>query len=787
MERTPPNRTLSSSVTFVVLAGLKRKPYFLPVAVSCMVIGLVCLCQALSHVAPHRGEPGLARERIGNKSDLGWDFFERLEWMLYDWRVRLAARHGGIAGTNLGGVLIDDASATTLLSGALGYRYGLLWPRDVHARLLRELTAEGARAVGFDVLFSELRPDHDRFTQAGNPKAPTPDQLFASALAGAGNGVLAAAGGSFPAELFRTNAWALGDISASIDPDGILRRARAFHDYRVWHPAIRGLEKPLRLQLESAVISTNRISIPRADGEEPYEVPMNADGSLNLDEITGKRPSAPQAPMTTQRVWHMGIVLAARELGLDLDHAEVLRDRILLRGADAVRREIPIDGAGCFYIDWTFSFPDARLTLEPIQALLERSLSRERGDAALLTNRWKDKLVVVGSVATGNNLSDIGATPLAEGSFLLGKYWNVANSVLMDRFVRRSPPGVEFLLIIGMGALAAVLTWNLRVLQASFLVVACGVLYTAIAVGLFIQSRCWLPIVLPVFGALLMNHVSLVTCRVVFEQKERRRVKSVFARIVSPEVVNELLNAEKISLGGAQREVTVLFADVRDFTGFTESVQSQAREFVRQHRLEGAEAEMHLDRQASETLATVNAYLSLVADMVKKHQGTLDKYIGDCVMAFWGAPAPDALHAGHCVRAAVDAHRAIDALNLRRAEENTRRESLGESPLPALPILHFGTGINTGKVTVGLMGSDAHILNYTVFGHEVNLASRLEAASGVGRILISEATRAALRQTDPALADCCVEQPPLAIKGIQHPVRVFEVDWKSDHKTHAPN
>jgi adenylate cyclase len=107
-----------------------------------------------------------------------------------------------------------------------------------------------------------------------------------------------------------------------------------------------------------------------------------------------------------------------------------------------------------------------------------------------------------------------------------------------------------------------------------------AVLYVAIAAFLFVQYRYWLPIVLPVLGALLINHVSLVTYRVVFEQKERWRVKSVFTRIVSPDVVNELLNAETISLGGARRDVTVLFADVRDFTKFTEANQASAQEFV---------------------------------------------------------------------------------------------------------------------------------------------------------------------------------------------------------------
>src|SRR5690606_9182626 len=139
------------------------------------------------------------------------------------------------------------------------------------------------------------------------------------------------------------------------------------------------------------------------------------------------------------------------------------------------------------------------------------------------------------------------------------------------------------------------------------------------------------------------------------------------------------------------------------------------------------------------------------ADTIVQRDATLDKFIGDCVMAFWGAPTENLLHASACVRAAVEAQRAVFELNRQReaenrriAVENERRAAQGLEPLPLLPILTLGTGINTGRVTVGLMGSESTTGvrqgNYTVFGREVNLASRLESLSGHGRVLISEAT-----------------------------------------------
>jgi adenylate cyclase len=291
--------------------------------------------------------------------------------------------------------------------------------------------------------------------------------------------------------------------------------------------------------------------------------------------------------------------------------------------------------------------------------------------------------------------------------------------------------------------------------------------------------------VLPVAGGLLLPHFSLVTCRVVFEQRERRRIKSVFAKIVSPDVVNELLNAESLVLGGARRQLTVFFADVRGFTEFTDTSHANAEKTIRQRGLTGKESDDYEDKQARETLETVNMYLSLIAETVKKHRGTLDKYIGDCVMAFWGAPAPNEKHALSCVRAAIEAQQSIYAVNQQRFAENKRREEenksravAGETPLPLQALLSVGCGINTGKMTVGLMGSDSHILNYTVFGREVNVASRLESASGRGHIYITSATYSELQRDDSPLAASCIELAPIQVKGIREQVKVYEVPWK---------
>ena len=646
------------------------------------------------------------------------DFFERLERMTYDLRARAALHFPAPAATNLAFVSMEESSIAAVKNGKLGYHFGLYWPRQVYGRLVEELSAQGVKAVAFDVLFGELRTDHPLVTMA-NGNFIESDDFFALQMRHAGNVLLAVVPDVVPPDLFLTNALAPGDISTEKDSDGVLRRVRAFDD---------------------------------------------------------------------QGVWDMGIVLAALELNLDLAHPDLdlAHGRITLHGANGIERVIPVDRDGYFYIDWRLKPNDPRLLRAPIENLLwqdrQRLLDRTNG----LSDDFRGKLVIVGSAAQGNDLTDLGATPLEKNTLLVSKYWNVANSVITNQFIRCASLPTEMALIIFLGALTAFLTWQMRAFAASAAVLLLLLAYVAAGFYAFVEFRYWLPLVFPIAGAMLVEHLSLITYRVVFEEREQRRVRSVFSKIVSPDVMNELLGAEKLSLGGTRREVTIFFADVRGFTTLTDEMHQRVADFIREHQLETDVAETCIEESAQETLETVNLYLATVADAVKKHGGTLDKYIGDCVMAFWGAPTPNERHASDCVWAAIDAQRASHDLNEKRSAQNNAREtenrarlSAGMPPKPPLRALQLGTGINTGLATVGLMGSDAHILNYTVFGREVNLASRLESVSGSGRIIISGTTYNHLLREDPALASTCIEMFPVTVRGIRDAVRIYEVPWQT--------
>jgi class 3 adenylate cyclase/CHASE2 domain-containing sensor protein len=715
------------------------------------------------------------------------DFLERLERLTYDVRVRAAQNFPTPAATNLAFVSMEDSSITAVKSGVLGYHYGLYWPRQVYGRAVEELSAQGAKAVAFDVLFGELRPDHPPVQMADGSLIES-DDFFALQMRRAGNVLIARTPDVTPPDLFATNALALGDISTEKDADGILRRVKAFHDFRQWHPLFQQLaaDPEIGADLDHARFVPGKILLPQSGTTNVIEISVDAENNFALADFVGDKLPAGLAPrakaFTNQRVWHMGIVLAAQELKLDLAGAQVdlPGGKIILRGAGVVERDIPVDADGYFWVNWGLRLPRV-----PIENVLMQDKLRLSGETNGLHDDLRGKLVVIGSAATGNDLSDHGATPLQNDTLLVSKHWNVANSIITGQFIRRAPLPLDLALIVFLGALTAFLTWQLRAVAASVSVLLLMAAYFGVALLLFVQFRWWLPVVYPLGGAMLALHGILLVHLVVFEEQDKRRVKSVFSKLVSPHIVNELLQADQLSLGGKHREITVFFADVRGFTTLTDQMQEQVSEFVRTHEVDGVTAEKYFEESARETLEIVNLYLATVAQVIKQHNGVLDKYIGDCVMAFWNAPMPDAKHAVAAVRAAIDAQRAILDLNEKRQAENPAREienrsrvAAGLPPKPLNIALQLGTGLNTGMVTVGLMGSDAHGFNYTVFGREVNLASRLEGVSGSGRIIISDLTYFQLLRHAPELAATCTELFPVTVKGIKDAVRIYEVPWR---------
>jgi adenylate cyclase len=354
-----------------------------------------------------------------------------------------------------------------------------------------------------------------------------------------------------------------------------------------------------------------------------------------------------------------------------------------------------------------------------------------RGDVPAGT--FTGKTVLVG--ATAPDLHDEYLTPFGAGQATPGVeiQANIVQSLLEGRDVRTfalQHIAILFGVLVVIGIILG-LALRLRYLSAAAFLMVVG--YLIVAVGLA-GNDILLPIVHPLLLIVGIFGVDLLY-RYRDEYARRSFIQSAFSRYVAPAVVEKLASGEAaLELGGVKEELTILFSDIRGFTSLSE-------------------------KMAPEELVTLlNEYLTGMTDVVLEHEGTVDKYIGDAIMAFWGAPLPQADHAVRGVSVAV-------AMKERLASLNDVWEAVGQ------PRLEIGIGLNTGKVIVGNMGSQRRF-DYTVIGDDVNLASRLESLTkfyGVS-ILISEAT---LSQLGDRFLTRRLDR--VAVKGKKAAVKIFEV------------
>ncbi|MFM8470380.1 MAG: CHASE2 domain-containing protein, partial [Limisphaerales bacterium] len=533
------------------------KAKLIPYAIAIGVIAFVSFLQSLRHWSTHGR------------------LLEELEWKSYDLRARSALKHQPPCATNLAFVFIGDNDIKNIADGSggeLDYRYGLYWPRAVYGHLVSELKAQGAKLTAFDVLFGELRHDHPPVVIATNQAPLSSDEFFANRLREAGNVAIATSDGLAPNALFLGNARTRGDISSERDSDGVLRRARAFRTVRFWHTVIERYAARYNFTPSEALAGKVKLQLLGSTQMLDVQIPIAQDTTFDINAFkaqfeggSGSSFSMRGKAYRDQRVWHMGIVMAAAELGLDLQKAEFdpKARRIHLPGTNGVHRTLPVDAEGRFHVDWSLESNDSRLTEKNITHLLLQEKIRRDGKGQDIEPAFQNKVVIVGSIATGNDLTDRGATPLNNDSFLVSKHWNVANSVIMNRFIARSPLWLELVAVVVMGLLAVALTRALRAGWGTLAVLAVIPCYILLAQHLFVEHRYWIPIMLPVLGALLVNHGALIAYDIVFEQGEKRRVKNVFSKLVSPNVVNKLLESERLRLGGKREKITVFFADVR--------------------------------------------------------------------------------------------------------------------------------------------------------------------------------------------------------------------------------
>ena len=317
---------------------------------------------------------------------------------------------------------------------------------------------------------------------------------------------------------------------------------------------------------------------------------------------------------------------------------------------------------------------------------------------------------------------------IAEGSFI--KRWITSEG-------NKSP--LNYYLLAGITLLAGLifLFVPMGAIISSFIFLAGAGIYLYLSYYLFAEKKFWLETVTPVSSWSVVFFAGVVYHRYV-ESLEKKFVQNTFGRYVSPQIVKQLLsNPDLIKLGGEKRDLTIMFSDIRSFTTLSEGMDPE------------------------ELVNFLNGYLSEMTNIIFKYEGVVDKYIGDAIMAFWGAPVDDPEHPVKAALTALEMLEKLKNLNEKWAQEEKKQ-------------INIGIGINTGVVTIGNMGSNVRF-DYTVMGDNVNLASRLEGINKQykTRIVVSEYTyerikdKFVTRMLDKA-----------AVKGKKVPVRIYELVGK---------
>lgn len=351
---------------------------------------------------------------------------------------------------------------------------------------------------------------------------------------------------------------------------------------------------------------------------------------------------------------------------------------------------------------------------------------------------FKDKIVMVG--ASAEELQDNKFTPFfnyrGQSQKIPGVeiHANALSTILQDDFLSALPPFLVLLYVLLIGALTSVLTFSLRPFKSLFVSIAMVLFCIGLAFFMFTHFSLFFPMILPSM-VIAFTFVGNTMIKIVAEQREKLRIRQTFQQYVAPSIVHKMLSSGELpAYGGERKELTILFSDIRQFTKFSESHEP---EFV---------------------VSRLSNYLSNMVEIIFRHRGTLDKFVGDEIMALFGAPYYFDNHAELACQTALEMIEKLSMLSKEWSSTNGQ-------------FMKIGIGINTGKVLVGNLGS-SQLFDYTVIGDQVNLGARLEGANKIYQtsIILSENTynqvskNALVRELDR-----------VRVVGRMTPIRIYEL------------
>ncbi|WP_421998397.1 CHASE2 domain-containing protein [Reyranella sp.] len=584
------------------------------------------------------------------------------------------------------------------------------WPRTIVAKLVDRLTEKGAAVIAFDVLFSE--PDRSSISRMVRSLVSYTDPETVQRLAAAiqdNDQVLA--------DAMAQSTVVLGfgfDLNARLEPP---RRyhgvAFAGDDPSQFLPVQQGAVKAIPI-LEAAAKGNGSVNTDLG-GAVIRRVPM-------LYRLAGQEGLFPALAIEALRVGQDASTYVVKSSGASSELSFGVKSGIVaIRTGDL---EVPTDAHG-------------RLALYDTGHRAERYVSaRDVLDGKAPPDRLEGNVVFVGTSAIG--LKDLRATPIDSAVAGVEVHAQLAEQMLEQKFLSRPDfaDGAELLYLAAIGALFVFLLPRLaagRMAITAAVFIAIGLVVPWIAFSRY--DLLFDPIYPPVtLAAIYVSGTALAFMRT---ERERSAIRGAFGLYLSPDVVEQLArHPELLQLGGEMREITVMFTDVRGFTRISEQFDPHG-----------------LTR-------FMNRFLTPMTDLVLGHRGTIDKYMGDAIMAFWNAPlAVD----GHAARACDTALAMQERLRILNEEWRVEAEAEGRHHLP----VNIGIGLNTGMASVGNFGSTQRF-TYSCLGDDVNLASRLEGqckAYGVG-IIIGDKTRMAV----PGYA--VLELDLITVKGKSEPERM---------------
>ena len=453
-----------------------------------------------------------------------------------------------------------------------------------------------------------------------------------------------------------------------------------------------------------------------ADGSGYFNMePDPQDGIVRTMPLMYRCGSEVYTPLSIQAVWHY------------LDRPQLMI-KIAPYGIQGVRigdNFVPTDEMGYMRINY----------LGPERTFPHYSLSDVlRGK--LPKGTFQDKIVIIGATSIG--IGDVRNTPFSSTGEYPGLeiHATVVDNILKGNYLSKPKWSTIFdvMAIIVLGLMTGLVVPRLSALKALLAAALLFVLYILLSRWLFVDFGFWVNMVYPLLVVLLV-YTGLTVYHYLTEERERKKIRGAFSYYVSSSVVNEMLkDPSRLKLGGDKKELSVLFSDIRSFTSLSEGMTPEDL--------------VHL----------LNEYLTVMTDIVFKYEGTLDKYIGDALMAIYGAPLEQTDHPQRACASALEMMEGLKSLNEKWIQEGK-------------PPLDIGIGINTGMMMVGNMGSEQRF-DYTVMGDAVNLGSRLEGAnkSYQTHILISESTYERVKDEF-----VCMELDSVRVKGKKLPVRIYEL------------